>query len=138
MPPYGTDSRDRSTCPLLTVQGCTGPGTVRGQHLLASLPIGAIVFPGEKSGNGEGFYEQFGDQVSRSAIGPTLLPVGVAWTPNPLSGPVHVIDGDGASLCEEIAPGDLVLIGNRPWHDIEPLRRCPICRFHLSDNEASG
>jgi hypothetical protein len=42
---------------------------------------------------------------------------------------VHVIDGDGASLCEAVAADDMVVLGNRSWNEIDPDRRCAGCAF---------
>jgi hypothetical protein len=63
---------------------------------------------------------------------PLRLAVGVAWTPQDLAGPVHVMDGDGASLCGEVSAGNLVLIPSRTWDDVETVRRCGPCRFLIA------
>jgi len=40
---------------------------------------------------------------------------------------VHAIDGDGASLCERVAPETLVHIDSYSWPDILERFRCPAC-----------
>jgi hypothetical protein len=63
--------------------------------------------------------------------GPTPLPVGVAWDLGSLHGPVHVIDGDGASLCETLSAPILVPIAHHVWSQIAAERRCASCAFML-------
>ncbi len=67
--------------------------------------------------------------AARLADGAVSLPVGVAWTPNELYTPVHIIDGDGASWCEHVQAADLVAIPNRAWHEVEAARRCRPCGY---------
>lgn len=62
---------------------------------------------------------------------PAPIRVGVAWDPNHLHAPVHVIDGDGASLCESVSSQLLVPIAHHVWAQIEPHRRCVACTFLL-------
>lgn len=59
------------------------------------------------------------------------LPGGVQWRPYEMHGPVHLIDGDGASLCEQVAAADLVRIGPAAWSRAERERRCARCEFLL-------
>src|SRR5437763_11131247 len=96
------------------------------------------VSPSQNFGERDDFYEQFRESPAASALGSPVLPAGVAWSPHHLAGPVHVIDGDGASLCERVSAADLVPIGSRSWHLIEPERRCQLCRFQLPEQDAGG
>jgi hypothetical protein len=41
---------------------------------------------------------------------------------------LHVMDGDGASLCERVAAEDLIQIHQLRWRDVPISLRCPICR----------
>ena len=57
-----------------------------------------------------------------------------AGTPHgaaPGPGGVHLIDGDGASLCERVAALDLAPLDGVSWRDIPPDRQCPHCRLFL-------
>ncbi|MFL6241185.1 MAG: hypothetical protein ACJ735_17015 [Actinomycetes bacterium] len=74
-------------------------------------------------------------RAARAASDPLDIPVGVAWTPDQRFAPVHVIDGDGASLCEQVVAADLVAIPNRAWQQIETDRRCPFCLLLVTPPE---
>jgi hypothetical protein len=52
----------------------------------------------------------------------------VAWDPAHLHGPVHFVDGDGASLCQLVQAGDLVVIGRAAWTVADVARRCVSCQ----------
>jgi hypothetical protein len=107
-------------------------------RLTAGVGSEPRVFPRDSTGDPDEFFEPSPESAPRAAVVPFPLPVGVAWTPHHLSGQVHVVDGDGASLCERVAAADLVRGDERPWHEIALERRCPVCRFHLSDSESHG
>jgi hypothetical protein len=62
---------------------------------------------------------------------PLELPGGREWNPPHLHGPVHIVDGDGASLCQLVAAEDLVAIGPTAWSATGGARRCPSCQLLL-------
>jgi hypothetical protein len=78
------------------------------------------------------------DTQANTASGPTPLRVGIAWDPGFLYAPVHMIDGDGASLCETVSAGDLVEMTHQVWSQIERVRRCATCHFLLSLDKGDG
>ena len=41
---------------------------------------------------------------------------------------LHVMDGDGASLCERVAAEDLIQVHELRWRDVPLSMRCPSCR----------
>jgi hypothetical protein len=41
---------------------------------------------------------------------------------------LHVMDGDGASLCERVAAEDLIQVYELRWRDVPLSLRCPACR----------
>ena len=65
----------------------------------------------------------------RRLEGPVSLEVGVAWAPGETYTPVHIIDGDGASWCEQVSAADLVPLPNWAWHEVESARRCVACGY---------
>ena len=54
------------------------------------------------------------------------LPVGRSVAPS--GDRLHVMDGDGASLCESVAAEDLVEVYALRWRDVPISRRCGTCR----------
>jgi hypothetical protein len=62
---------------------------------------------------------------------PLDLPGGLAWDPTNLHGPVHMVDGDGASLCQLVDAADLVVIGPTAWTTANAGRRCATCQLTL-------
>jgi hypothetical protein len=43
---------------------------------------------------------------------------------------IHAVDGDGASLCGELAHADR--IDAKMWADVPELQQCPLCGLILS------
>jgi hypothetical protein len=54
------------------------------------------------------------------------LPVGRPIAPS--GDCLHVMDGDGASLCEIVDAEDLVQVSELLWLDVPISRRCGTCR----------
>ena len=50
----------------------------------------------------------------------------------PGPGGVHLIDGDGASMCELVAAPDLDPLVDLSWRDVPPERQCRHCRLFLT------
>jgi hypothetical protein len=59
------------------------------------------------------------------------LPAGAAHGTVPGPGGVHLVDGDGTSLCELVAAPDLGRLDDVSWRSIPPDRQCPHCRVIL-------
>ena len=65
------------------------------------------------------------------------LPVGRPVTPS--ADHLHVMDGDGASLCERVDAGELIRIHELRWRDVPLSLRCPACRALMQlDGVGSG
>ena len=71
--------------------------------------------------------------MSRTHV--TALPLGVDHFHLPVGRPIapsgdclHVMDGDGASLCEIVDAEDLVQLSEVRWLDVPISRRCGTCR----------
>ena len=65
----------------------------------------------------------------------TAVPLGVDDFHMPVGRPIapsgnclHVVDGDGASLCEIVRAEDLVQLSEVRWLDVPISRRCGTCR----------
>ena len=61
-------------------------------------------------------------------LGPDLLHLPVGRPIAPSGGRLHVMDGDGASLCEVVDADDLVQVYGLRWRDVPISRRCGACR----------
>jgi anti-sigma regulatory factor (Ser/Thr protein kinase) len=59
------------------------------------------------------------------------LRVGTASGTAPGPGGVHLVDGDGASLCELLPAAVLDPLHDVAWRDVPPDRQCPFCRAVL-------
>jgi hypothetical protein len=59
----------------------------------------------------------------------TPLPVAASWELDRMAAPMHhLVDGDGASLCERVSPEDLVVLTyDDGWADSDDERRCVLC-----------
>ena len=56
------------------------------------------------------------------------LPLAVAWELTEPDAPMlHAVNGDAASLCENVPPSDLVLLQGESWPPRIPGVRCPRC-----------
>ena len=56
----------------------------------------------------------------------SALPVGRPASPS--GDHLHVVDGDGASLCERVDAEDLVQVHDLRWRDVPISLRCRVCR----------
>jgi hypothetical protein len=56
----------------------------------------------------------------------TPFPVGAVMDGADRDRHLHLVDGDGASLCEQLPPGRLVLI-DLYWSDVRGELRCRLC-----------
>jgi hypothetical protein len=70
-------------------------------------------------------------EPSRADRPPVEMPAGIAWNVSRLEAPVHVVDGDGASLCQLVDADDLVVIGPAAWETTSADRRCSRCEMLL-------
>ena len=61
-------------------------------------------------------------------LGAQLLHVPVGRPVLPSGGRLHVMDGDGASLCERVDAEDLLEIHGLRWRDVPLSMRCATCR----------
>src|SRR3954452_3677959 len=52
-------------------------------------------------------------------------------------GPVHAIDGDGSSLCEDVGPADLDPVDDLCWRDLPAGQQCPHCRLLIAVDDGS-
>ena len=71
------------------------------------------------------------------------LPLGTALFHVPVGRPVappgdhlHVMDGDGASLCERVDTGHLVEIHDLRWREVPISMRCRVCRAIMQVSSA--
>ena len=64
------------------------------------------------------------------------LPVGRSIAPS--DDRLHVMDGDGASLCEIIDGKDLLQVYELQWRDVPISRRCGACRALMHVYTASA
>jgi hypothetical protein len=44
----------------------------------------------------------------------------------------HAVDGDGASMCGQVAQPRLVVVDGLSWHDVPAIVACPYCSFLMS------
>ena len=57
-----------------------------------------------------------------------LQALSVGRPASPFGDHLHVMDGDGASLCERVDAEDLVQVHGLGWRDVPISLRCRICR----------
>ena len=68
--------------------------------------------------------------------GTSLFHVPVGRPVTPPGDHLHVMDGDGASLCERVDPSHLVEIHDLRWRDVPISMRCRICRAIMQVSSA--
>ena len=69
-------------------------------------------------------------------LGTGLLHVPVGRSVAPPGDHLHVMDGDGASLCESVDPGHLVEIYDLRCCDVPISMRCRMCRAIMQVSSA--
>jgi len=69
-----------------------------------------------------------------NAVGGCGLRAGTLHGAPPANGTVHVVDGDGSSLCEEVDAADLRPVDDLRWPDLPAGQQCPCCRLLVLDN----
>ena len=65
------------------------------------------------------------------------MPVGRLVAP-PRSYRLHVMDGDGASLCESVDAEDLVQVYALRWYEVPISRRCSLCHAMIRPHAAAA
>jgi hypothetical protein len=72
------------------------------------------------------------------AAGGCPLRAGTLNGTRPDAGTVHAIDGDGSSLCEVVAAGDLRPVDDLHWPDLPAGQQCPRCRLVIDADHGSS
>ena len=67
-------------------------------------------------------------QVTAASLGANLFDMPVGRPIAPSGDRLHVMDGDGASLCEIVDGEDLVQVYELRWRDVPISQRCGTCR----------
>jgi hypothetical protein len=71
------------------------------------------------------------------AVGGRALRAGTLHGAPPDDGTVHVVDGDGSSLCEVVDAADLHLVDDLRWPDLPADQQCPRCQLLIVVDDGS-
>jgi hypothetical protein len=73
-----------------------------------------------------------------AAVGGFALRAGTLHGAPSDNGTVHLVDGDGSSLCEAVDAADLRPVDDLRWPDLPAGQQCPRCRLLILDDGSPG
>lgn len=68
-----------------------------------------------------------------TSAGLTAVPVGYQKGRSGSSAVDHAVDGDGASMCGQVASCDLTVVAGMSWFDMPEVAACRLCQISLPE-----
>ncbi|SFK37432.1 sensor histidine kinase [Geodermatophilus ruber] len=130
----GPGPSDRLTGLVPAPEGTSGAGLgLWLSHQLPDVEVGLLT-------DGEGFTVRLRAGAPSDTSGDAAgggLRAGTLHGAPPGTGTVHVIDGDGSSLCEIVDAADLHPLDGLGWPDLPAGQQCPRCRLVIDVDDGS-